>query len=267
MVLDLFHQRVDRLLPPRVGRALVLERVRLVDEEHAAKRTLHRVARELRCLAVVWADEVLARHLDQLAGLEYAERAHHARDELGHLCLPRARVAEEQHVEHALLLHAEVCAPALHLDRVAQRLQHRLHIGEANELLDLALQIGDVLLRRQVWATAALLVWVGILVAGAAAVARTRAPRPGGRAAASGGRSTQRDGLALESTRGACILTLQHLCVLKWDVQPVARRAAEVTLALELAIAVRRCARIVEAEADDSVAARELGGTDIHCHA
>lgn len=85
-------------LPRRVRRALVAEGVRLVDEEDAARRALARVGGEVPRLAVVRADQVAPRHLDEVALGEDAERAQHPRDEPRDGCLPRPRVAQEGHV-------------------------------------------------------------------------------------------------------------------------------------------------------------------------
>lgn len=256
VVLDLLDERVDRLLPARVGRALVLERVSLVNKKDSAEGALDRIACKLRRLAVVRADEVLARDLDELAGLEDTERAHHARDQLGHLRLARPRVAKEKHVKHSLLANAKVCAPALHFDRVAQRDEHLLDLGEADERGDLLLEVGDRLGGRQLDAR----VRLGVRVATRAAAPATRL-RPHRRPAAVARRATRRGRRRAHDRR---VGGVDDLGVLERDVQAVAGRAAEVPLALEFAVAVRRRSLGVQPEANDSVPTRKVGGADVH---
>ena len=144
VVLHSLQQRLDRLGPevlPHVG-ARPREGVRLVDEEDAVEGALDRAVGLDRRRPHVLADEPRPVDLDQVALLEQAHRAVHLREQARDRRLARPRVAEEDEVLRGRNLGQAVLEPPrLHLEERDQRPHLLLHSLEADERVELRLEL------------------------------------------------------------------------------------------------------------------------------
>ena len=99
VVLHHLQQDLDRFLAVVALVVGAIEVVRLVDEQHATHRFLQHFARLGRGVADVLADEVVARHRNQVAFADVAESVKDLRHAQRDGRLARAGVAREGHVQ------------------------------------------------------------------------------------------------------------------------------------------------------------------------
>ena len=149
VVLHPLEQRLDRLgaeVEALLGRG---ERVGLVDEEHAVEGAAHGPLGLDRGQADVLADETGAVDLDQVAATKEPHRVVHLGEEARDRRLAGARVAEEDEVLRGRDLREPVLrAPALHLEERDERADLLLHGLEADEGVELGLELLHAARRR-----------------------------------------------------------------------------------------------------------------------
>ena len=142
VVLHGLEQRVHRLLAEVAVALAHRERVRLVDEEHAAERLVNNLGRARRRLADVAAHEPGAVDLHELPRAQNPQVLVDLREHAGHGGLARAGVAEKHHVlAHVGRGHAEGGAHLLHADEVDEARDLALDGVQAHERVELAQEL------------------------------------------------------------------------------------------------------------------------------
>ena len=155
LVLHHLQQDLDHLLPVVAFVLGPVEVIRLVDEQHAAHRALQHLLGLGRGVADVLADEVVARHRDEMTLAHVAQAMQDLRHLLRHRGLAGAGIAGEAHVQRRRRSResqrcprpghdqvggdfADALLDRLQADQFAiERIEHVLHVGIAQQCLQI----------------------------------------------------------------------------------------------------------------------------------
>ena len=190
VILHRLQEGVDRLLPEVVV-AFAVERIRLVDEQHTAERTLDHLLRLDGGLTDVPGDKPAAVDLDKLTLRQDAERVVDARHQTRDHRLARTGVAGEDHVERKIGVGKSRFRTAPKDGRHVDEVVHlALDLAKTDVGVKLRLEILDLLGRKRL----RLRFFFCALVAGLLSGRLLLLFRCGGLAAAAGRRSAPKVG-------------------------------------------------------------------------